>query len=61
MRNYEICYLNEDGTINATFSATCVNEQQAKNLAHAMKLNGFRRLEVWDGQKLVYERPLRAA
>jgi hypothetical protein len=61
MRNYEICYLKEDGTVSATFSASCLNEQQAKILAHAMKLNGFLRMEVWDGQKLVYERPLRAA
>jgi hypothetical protein len=61
MRNYDICYLNDDGTVSATFSANCRDEQQAKILAHAMKLNGFQRMEVWDGQKLVYQRPLRAA
>ena len=61
MRNYEICYLNEDGSVSATFSANCVNEHQAKILAHAMKLSGFRRMEVWDGQTLFYQRPLRAA
>lgn len=61
MRNYEICYLNEDGTVSATFSANCDTDQQAKILAHAMKMGGFRRMEVWDGQKLVYQRPLRVA
>ncbi len=60
MRSYEICYLNEDGTVSATFSATCRDERQAKVLAHAMKVSGFRRMEVWDGQKLVYQRPMAA-
>jgi len=57
MTNYEICYLNEDGSLNARIAAECVNDMQAKILAHAMKAAGAARIEVWDGVNLIYERP----
>ncbi|MDE2184775.1 MAG: hypothetical protein KGJ78_17310 [Alphaproteobacteria bacterium] len=57
MPSYDICYLNEDGTVAARIAADCVNDMQAKVLAHAMKLEGSKKIEVWDGVTLVYERP----
>jgi hypothetical protein len=57
MPSYEICYLNDDGTLAAKIAADCANDMQAKVLAHAMKAKGFKRIEVWDGVTLVYRRP----
>jgi hypothetical protein len=59
MPSYEICYLNDDGTLDAKVAAECANDLQAKVLAHAMKEKGLRRIRVWDGKHLVYERPHR--
>lgn len=60
MPSYDICYLKDDGTLAGKLSAQCQNEKQAKILAHAMRLKGSRRIEVWDGKALVYQRPDRA-
>jgi hypothetical protein len=57
MPSYDICYLNDDGTVAARIAADCANDMQAKVLAHAMKLENSKRIEVWDGVTLVYERP----
>ncbi len=57
MPSYDICYLKEDGSVAARIAADCANDMQAKVLAHAMKLEGSTRIEVWDGVTLVYERP----
>jgi len=56
---YEICYLNDDGTLDAKVAAECDNDLQAKVLAHAMKKKGLKRIKVWEGDNLVYERPHR--
>ena len=57
MPAYEICYMKEDGSLACTLTAMCKDDLHAKILAHAMKLSACRRLEVWRGRKLVYERP----
>jgi len=57
MPTYDICYLNADDTLAAKLSALCADDKQAKILAHAMKLAGTRKIEVWDGVTLVYQRP----
>lgn len=57
MPSYDIRYLNDDGSLNATIATECANDIQAKVLAHALKAEGSRRIEVWDGPTLVYERP----
>lgn len=57
MPAYEICYLKNDGTFLAGLAANCDDDKQAKILAHAMKLAASRRIEVWNGERLVYERP----
>jgi len=57
MPAYEICYVNDDGSLACTLAAMCRDDLHAKILAHAMKLSACKRLEVWKGKKLVYERP----
>ena len=58
MPSYDICYLNEDGTLHTKIAADCDNDMQAKVLAHALQAKGSRRIEVWEGVTLIYERPL---
>jgi len=57
MPAYEICYLRTDGSFAAAIAANCRDDKQAKILAHAMKLESAKRMEVWSGDRLVYERP----
>src|ERR1700722_17800576 len=57
MPSYEICYLNDDGTLACTLAAMCSDEMRAKALAQAMKLSEYKRFEVWEDRTLVYERP----
>jgi hypothetical protein len=57
MPNYEICYLKTDGSLAGKFAAQCDTEMQAKIMAHAFRLETARRIEVWDGSQLVYQRP----
>lgn len=57
MPSYELRYLDADGSLKATIAAECANDIQAKVLAHAMKTDGTKRIEVWDGTHLVYSRP----
>jgi hypothetical protein len=54
---YEICYVNDDGSLACTLSAICADDLHAKVLAHAMKISACKRFEVWRGQRMVYERP----
>ena len=57
MPAYEICYLDTDGALTYKFAADCTDDKRAKVLAHAMKLPGAKRLEVWSGETLIYARP----
>jgi hypothetical protein len=57
MPAYEICYLDDDGSLTYKFSANCDDDQRAKILAHAMKLPSAKKLEVWSGETLIYTRP----
>ena len=57
MPAYEICYLDEAGSLTYKFSANCDDDQRAKILAHAMKLPSAKKLEVWSGESLIYTRP----
>jgi hypothetical protein len=60
MPAYDICYLKEDGSLAAKLSASFDNALKAKVLAHAMRVEGTRQIEVWDGRTLVYARPERS-
>ena len=57
MPAYEIHYLNNDGELAYKFSADCDTDGHAKVLAHAMKLPSAKRIEVWNGEELIYARP----
>ena len=57
MPAYEICYLDDEGALTYKFLAHCDNDNRAKVLAHAMKLPSAKRLEVWNGEELIYARP----
>jgi hypothetical protein len=57
MPAYEICYLNDDGSLLCTLAAMCTDDLHARVLAHAMKLSTYKRFEVWSDKRLVYERP----
>jgi len=57
MPAYEICYLEEDGSLACAFSVQFDSEMRAKILAHAMKPAQCHTLEVWQGKELVYRRP----
>ncbi|MEI9995760.1 MAG: hypothetical protein WDM91_14285 [Rhizomicrobium sp.] len=57
MPAYEICYLEEDGSLACAFSVQFETEMRAKILAHAMKPADCRVLEVWSGKELIYRRP----
>lgn len=57
MPSYDIRYLNEDGTLKAKVAAECDNDVHAKVMAHALMAAGTKRIEVWDGRTLIYERP----
>ncbi len=54
---YEIFYLDADCALLGTFSVPCACDKEAKIMAHAMRVSGARRMEVWNGSALVYERP----
>ena len=54
---YDICYVDGAGRLLASHSAPCVSDKKACILAHAMRPQGTRRIEVWKGASLIYERP----
>jgi hypothetical protein len=58
MPAYDIRYLDGEGFLAHTFSAVCDDDKHARILAHAMKLPSTKRLEVWNGDALVYARPM---
>ena len=57
MPAYEITYRHDDGSLTAKIETHCASDKEAKILAHAMKMDGARRIEVWQGDTLIYERP----
>jgi len=57
MPSYEINYLHGDGSLAAKMKMQCAGDKEAKVLAHAMKVDGILRIEVWNERKLIYTRP----
>lgn len=57
MPAYEIHYRHNDGTLSAKIETQCASDKDAKIFAHAMKMDGVRHFEVWQGETLIYERP----
>ena len=54
---YEINYRHGDGSLTAKIETHCASDKEAKILAHAMKMDGARQIEVWQGDILIYARP----
>jgi hypothetical protein len=61
MPSFEIYYREQDGRLVEKFSVDCASPLKAKIMAHAMKAHPGTEIEVWLGDALVYERPLRYA
>ena len=59
MPAYEITYRHDDGSLTAKIDTHCASDKEAKILAHAMKMEGAHRLEVRQGDTLIYARPQR--
>ena len=59
MPNYEINYLHEDGSVACKFSAPCPVVLFVCFLVFVLLCCQYRGLEIWDGERLVYERPER--
>jgi hypothetical protein len=57
MPEYEITYRHDDGSLTAKIETQCATDKEAKILAHAMKVEGARQFEVWQGDTLIYSRP----
>ncbi|MBS0274323.1 MAG: hypothetical protein JSR55_07965 [Proteobacteria bacterium] len=57
MPAYAITYRHDDGSLTAKIETHCASDKEAKILAHAMKMQGARQLEVWQGDTLIYARP----
>lgn len=57
MLNYEICYTDRRGALVGKISAECASRTHAAVLAHAMKFREWLSVEVWEGERLIYERP----
>jgi hypothetical protein len=60
MPEYEITYRHDDGSLTAKIETQCATDKDAKILAHAMKVDGARQFEVWQGDTLIYSRPQNA-
>ena len=60
MPTYEIRYLNKESSITAKFRAACRDDDEAKALAHAIdiEMEAARQIAVWDGQRLIFTKPL---
>lgn len=57
MPAYEITYRHDDGSLTAKIETHCASDKEAKILAHAMRMDGARQIEVWREDVLIYARP----
>jgi hypothetical protein len=57
MPSYEICYIDRAGSLTGKIAVQCASSKDAAILAHAMKFREWLEVEVWEGEKLIYERP----
>ena len=59
MRTYEIRYVDSVGNLIGAIFTSQAGGKQASVFAHAMTLRPYERMEVWEDDTLIYERPLR--
>jgi hypothetical protein len=57
MPAYEINYRHDDGSLTVKIETHCASDKEAKILAHAMRMEGSRQMEVWRDEILIYARP----
>ena len=57
MPDYAITYRHDDGSLTAKIETQCATDKEAKIFAHAMRVEGARQFEVWQGDTLIYARP----
>jgi hypothetical protein len=60
MRTYEIRYVDSDGNLIGAIFTAQPGGRQASVFAHAMTLRPYERLEVWENDTLIYQRPFGA-
>ena len=61
MRTYEIRYVDRDGNLIGAIYTSRADGKQASVFAHAMMLRRYQRMEVWEDDRLIYERPHRSS
>ena len=49
-RDYEIRFLNADGTMSLMFVTSCVSNEHARETAERMMPDGVAGYEIWHGQ-----------
>ena len=60
MRTFEIRYVDSDGNLIGAIFTSQPGARQASVFAHAMTLRPYERLEVWENDTLIYQRPFRS-
>jgi hypothetical protein len=58
MGTYEIRYVDGDGQLIGAIYTTQADAKRASVFAHAMMLRRYERMEVWEDDRLIYERPV---
>ena len=60
MPAYEIRYLDKSNALAAKFRVACRDDNEAKAMAHAIEvqMDAARQIAVWEGQRLIFTRPL---
>lgn len=61
MRTYEIRYVDANGNLIGAIFTAQAGAKEASVFAHAMTLRPYERLEVWENDTLIYQRPVRAS
>ena len=61
MRTFEIRYVDSDGNLIGAIFTSQLDGKQASIFAHAMTLRPYDRMEVWEDDALIYERPHRSS
>jgi hypothetical protein len=59
MLAYDICYVGSGNALACTLTAQCADDRRACILAHAMRPNACKGIEVWRDEVLIYARPYR--
>jgi hypothetical protein len=56
MSSYQFHYLNPDQSLACLMQALCRNDEAAMKFAASLPDIAYRRLEIWRGETMIYER-----